>query len=85
MAKNEQGQDNIINIKNFDQNNNEKIYDLWRDKNFFEAKNINDKNILNNIYGKEIFILIDELSKFKENSNVFMKKTDEELIFYIIN
>ena len=79
MAKNEQGQDNIINIKNFDQNNNEKIYDLWRDKNFFEAKNINDKNILNNIYGKEIFILIDELSKFKENSNVFMKKTDEEL------
>ena len=79
MAKNEQGQDNIINIKNFEQNNNEKIYDLWRDKNFFEAKNINDKNILNNIYGKEIFILIDELSKFKENSNVFMKKTDEEL------
>ena len=79
MAKNEQGQDNIINIKNFDQNNNEKIYDLWRDKNFFEAKNINDKNILNNIYGKEIFLLIDELSKFKENSNVYMKKTDEEL------
>ena len=79
MAKNEQGQDNIINIKNIDQNNNEKIYDLWKDQNFFEAKNINDKNILNNIYGKEIFILIDELSKFKENSNVFMKKTDEEL------
>ena len=50
MAKNEQGQDNIIKIKNIDQNNNEKIYDLWKDQNFFEAKNINDKNILNNIY-----------------------------------
>ena len=79
MSKNEQGQDNIIDIKKINQNNNEKIYDLWKDQNFFEAKNINDKNILNNIYGKEIFLLIDELSKFKENSNVFMKKTDEEL------
>jgi hypothetical protein len=79
MSKNEQGQDNIIDIKKINQNNNEKIYDLWKDQNFFEAKNINDKSILNNIYGKEIFLLIDELSKFKENSNVFMKKTDEEL------
>ena len=79
MAKNEQGQDNIINIQQREQNNNEKIYDLWRDKNFFEAQNINDKNILNNIYGKKIFSIIDELSKFKENSNAFMKKTDEEL------
>ena len=79
MTKNEQGQDNIINFQQSEQNNKEKIYDLWRDKNFFETQNINDKNILNNIYGKEIFTIIDELSKFKENSNAFMKKTDEEL------
>ena len=79
MAKNEHGQDKIINIQKNDQNNNEKLYDTWKDKIFFETQNINDKNILNNIYGREIFTIIDELSKFKENSNDFMKKTDEEL------
>ena len=79
MEKKGQEQDNIIDYKKNDNNNKEQFFNLWKDKNYFEAQNIKDKNILDTIYGKEIFIIIDELSKFKENSNVFMKKTDEEL------
>ena len=47
--------------------------------NFFEAQNKNNKNILNCIYGKDIFIIIEELSKAKIISDNFMKNTDEEL------
>ena len=51
------------------------LSNLWEDKNFFEDQNINDnKNILYKIYGKEIFVIIDKLTKIKENSNAFMKK-----------
>ena len=49
------------------------------EKNFFDFENLSNKKILNCIYGNEIIKIIDELSKYKENSNIFMKKTNEDL------
>ena len=79
MDNKAQEQDKIIDFRQKNQNNKEELIDLWKDKNYFEAQNINDKKILNSIYGNEIFTIIEELSKFKENSNIFLKKIDEEL------
>ena len=51
----------------------------WRDENFFDLQNINKKNILNNIYGKEIFSIFDKLSSLKNNSNLYLERIKEEL------
>ena len=79
MDKKESEIKNIIDLQECNQININDFSNLWKDKNFFEDQNIDNKNILNNIYGKEIFLIIDELTKIKENSNIFMKKKDEEL------
>ena len=49
------------------------------EKNFFDFENTNNKKILNCVYGNDISKIIDELSKCKEDSNCFMKKTNEDL------
>jgi len=51
----------------------------WREQNFLDSKNINNKKILNILYGKEIFSIMDKLSTLKENSNVFLEKKKDEL------
>ena len=80
MDKKEEEINSIINLQECNQTNINDLSNLWEDKNFFEDQNIDDnKNILDKIYGKEIFAIIDELTKIKENSNVFMKKKDEDL------
>ena len=50
-----------------------------REKDFFDSKNKNNKDILNAIYGNEIFSIIDEITKFKDDSKIFMRETDYEL------
>ena len=80
MDKKEEEINSIINLQECNQTNINDLSNLWEDKNFFEDQNIDDnKNILDKIYGKEIFAIIDELTKIKENSNVFMNKKDEDL------
>ena len=51
----------------------------WRDENFFDFQNINNKNILNNIYGKEIFSIVDKISSLKNNSSSYLERMKEEL------
>ena len=50
-----------------------------RENNYFESSNINNKKVLEYIYGNEIFKIVEDLSKFKENSCNFIKKTEKEL------
>ena len=51
----------------------------WREQNILDSENINNKKILNNLYGKEIFSIMEKLSVMKENSNTFLERTKEEL------
>ena len=51
----------------------------WKDENFFDSKNINNKKVLNNLYGKEIFSIVDKLSTLKENSFSYLEITKEDL------
>ena len=50
-----------------------------REKDFFDSKNKYNKDILNFIYGNEIFSIIDEISKFKNDSKNFLREIDSEL------
>ena len=50
-----------------------------REKDFFDSKNNYNKDILNFIYGNEIFSIIDEISKFKNDSKTFLREIDSEL------
>ena len=50
-----------------------------RNENLTETDYIKDKDLLNYIYGNEIFTIIEELSNFKEKSKAFIKSTEEEL------
>ena len=52
----------------------------WREENFFDSQNINNKIVLNSLYGKEIFSVVEKVSTFKENSNNFLERMKEELI-----
>ena len=52
---------------------------IWIEENFFDSQNINNKKVLNNLYGKEIFSIVDKLSSFKEYSNSFLERIKEEL------
>ena len=58
---------------------NNNISDSENEKDFFDSKNKNNKDILNSIYGNEIFSIIDKVSNFKDDSKNYMIKTDEEL------
>ena len=78
MENKEHGKEIIQDFQNKTINNPE-ISNSCTYINFFEAQNKNNKNILNCIYGKDIFIIIKELSKAKIISDNFMKNTDEEL------
>ena len=51
----------------------------WRNDNFFDSQNINNKKVLNNLYCKEIFSIVDKLSSFRENSNLYLDRIKEEL------
>ena len=53
--------------------------DSERENDFFDSKNKNNKDILNAIYGNEIFSIIDEISKFKDDSKTYMRETDFKL------
>ena len=59
-------------------NNQENLISL-KNQNILETNFLNNRNILNYIYGDDIFVIIDELSKFKENSKAYLKATQEEL------
>ena len=76
MENKEHGKEIIRDFQNKTINNPE-ISNSCTYINFFEAQNKNNKNILNCIYGKDIFIIIKELSKAKIISDNFMKNTDE--------
>ena len=52
---------------------------LWEEENFFDSQNINNETILNNIYGNEIFSIVDKLSKLKDNSCSYLEITKEDL------
>ena len=52
----------------------------WREENFFDSQNLNNKIVLNSLYGKEIFSVVEKVSTFKENSNNFLERMKEELI-----
>ena len=78
MENKEHGKEIIQDFQNKTINNPE-ISNSCTYINFFEAQNKNNENILNCIYGKDIFIIIEELSKAKIISDNFMKNTDEEL------
>ena len=58
---------------------NNNISDSENEKDFFDSKNKDNKDILNSIYGNEIFSIIDKVSNFKDDSKNYMIKTDEEL------
>ena len=62
---------------------NNNISDSENEKDFFDSKNKDNKDILNSIYGNEIFSIIDKVSNFKDDSKNYMIKTDEELIIFI--
>ena len=51
----------------------------WQEKNYLDFENINNKKILNNLYGKEIFSIMEKLSTLKDNSKTFIERTTEEL------
>lgn len=51
----------------------------WKEQNFLDSQNINNKKILNILYGKEIFSIMDKLSALKENSNSFLEMKKNEL------
>ena len=51
----------------------------WQEKNYLDLENTNNKKILNNLYGKEIFSIMDKLSALKDNSKTIMERTTEEL------
>ena len=51
----------------------------WKEENFFDSKNMNNKKILNDLYGKEIFSIVDKLSSLKENSCSYLEITKEDL------
>ena len=71
--------------QNITPNKNEiKISDIEREQDFFDSNSKNNKDILKSIYGDEIFLMIDEISKFKDDSKSYMRNTDKELIFFII-
>jgi len=66
--------------QNITPNKNEiKISDIGREQDFFDSNNKNNKDILKSIYGDEIFLMIDEISKFKDDSKSYMRNTDKEL------
>ena len=66
--------------QNITPNKNEiKISDIEREQDFFDSNNKNNKDILKSIYGDEIFLMIDEISKFKDDSKSYMRNTDKEL------
>ena len=79
MENREKEKNRSMDIQHNNQTNNPEISDSWQDINFFETQDENNYNILNCLYGKEIFTIIEEVTNFKQNSNLFMKKTDEEL------
>ena len=70
-----QTQQNNLNQKVIKNN----ISDSESEKNFFDSKNKNNKDILNSIYGNEIFSIVDKVSKFKEDSKNYMIQTNKEL------
>ena len=51
----------------------------WKEENFFDSKNMNNKKILNNLYGKEIFSIVDKLLALKENSCSYLEIAKEDL------
>ena len=51
----------------------------WQEKNYLDFENLNNKKILNNLYGKEIFSIMEKLSTLKDNSKTFIERTTEEL------
>ena len=55
------------------------ISGTWREENFFDPQNLNNKKVLNSLYGKEIFSVVDKLSTFKDNSNTYLDHIKEEL------
>ena len=59
--------------------NNQENLNSLKNQNILETNFLNNRNILNYIYGDDIFVIIDELSKFKENSKAYLKATQEEL------
>ena len=59
-------------------NNMQNSY-VWRDQNFFDFQNINNKKVLNILYGKEIFSVVDKFSSFKDYSNSFLERIKEDL------
>ena len=69
---------NQNDIINPDNTNRQNSY-IWREENFFDSQNINNKNVLNNLYGKEIFSIVDKLSSLKDSSNSFLERIKEEL------
>ena len=71
----------IENISISQQNaiNNQENLNSLKNQNILETNFLNNRNILNYIYGDDIFVIIDELSKFKENSKAYLKATQEEL------
>ena len=51
----------------------------WREENFFDSQNFNNKKVLNSLYGKEIFSVVDKLSSLKDNSNSYLDHIKDEL------
>ena len=68
-----------INISQENAINNQENVNSLKNQNILETNFLNNRNILNYIYGDDIFVIIDELSKFKENSKAYLKATQEEL------
>jgi hypothetical protein len=79
MENIEKKKEDIIDIQLNNEINNPDNKNILRENNFFESSNINNKKVLEYIYGNEIFKIVEDLSKFKENSCNFIKKTEKEL------
>ena len=72
--------DNIsLDTQNIEENNNQIDSLSWKEENFLDSQNINNKKILNDLYGKEIFSVVEKLSTLKENSNTYLERMKEEL------
>ena len=64
----------------FIQENSTKEYSSdWREENFLDPQNQSNKKVLNDLYGEEIFSIIEKLESLKENSNSYLKRIKEEL------
>ena len=79
MENIEKKKEDIIDIQLNNEINNPDNKNILRENNFFESSNINNKKVLEYIYGNEIFKIVEDISKFKENSCNFIKKTEKEL------